>query len=877
MAFLRRWLLILSALVLGCGQMTAAGTRENRDFAAAIGAFQDGMWSRAETGFDSFKNSYPDSTDTPQAVLLQAQAEFKQGKLTNAITLLADTNNQAKAGNLADQYFYWIGEAQFQNKNYSGAATTWIALDQKFSESPLRLRAVLGAAAAYVQLGGWQQTVALLEETNGVFQGTVRMDSANELVSRGRLLLAQAKFALKDLAGEFAVLASLNSQTLKPDLDWQRAYLLYQNRDAAGDSDAALAATTNLLEIARLKNPGGLLAESVAMHAGALEKSGLTNEAIAAYQENLTNSASAEQQRQAVLKVAELAIAQGRLPVATNALETFLAGFPGSAAADVAVLTLGELQLKNYAAQPTFATNDLLEAQTNFDQFIGTFTNSPLLGKAYLDRGWCEWLPEKNPGSSGDFAMAVEKLPFSEDLAVARFKLGDALFAKGDFAGARTNYEAVVDDFTNFPDVGEALGAQALYQLLRSCLELNDVGGASNSLARIIKIYPPSDLTTNRILTAGILITGEGLTDLGQPANALTLFQKFKELSPDSDLLPEVDLAMARAYEQEHDWPSAIGVYNGWLRQFGTNATLLPQVEYAQAWANFQAGDETNAYDLFTNFITKFSANGLAPVAQWWVGDHFFRTGDFVGAERNYEYVFQNWPESQLAYPAKIMAGRAAMGRGSYQDATNYFTSLTDDTNCPPDYDAQALFAYGDALVQMPSPDTNNPLANFNLAVAVFKTICQKYPANGFGARAWGEIGNCDYQLGDYVSATNAYSQVYFNTNSPADISARSQAQIGSGLALEKMAATATGTNQTALLDQALDNYLLVFDGQNLRGAEQSDPWWLKEAGLHAAPLVGMLNDVKAEKLFYKSLETALPQLADSIEKKIAALPPDKN
>jgi hypothetical protein len=51
----------------------------------------------------------------------------------------------------------------------------------------------------------------------------------------------------------------------------------------------------------------------------------------------------------------------------------------------------------------------------------------------------------------------------------------------------------------------------------------------------------------------------------------------------------------------------------------------------------------------------------------------------------------------------------------------------------------------------------------------------------------------------------------------------------------------------------------------------------LKEAGLHAAPLVGLLNNATTEILFYKDLESALPQLTDSMEKKIAALSADKN
>jgi len=51
--------------------------------------------------------------------------------------------------------------------------------------------------------------------------------------------------------------------------------------------DAALAVTTNLLQIAQLETNAGWRAESVALRAGALEQLGRTNDAMAAYQENV--------------------------------------------------------------------------------------------------------------------------------------------------------------------------------------------------------------------------------------------------------------------------------------------------------------------------------------------------------------------------------------------------------------------------------------------------------------------------------------------------------------------------------------------------------------------------------------------------------------
>jgi TolA-binding protein len=875
MAFRREWLLIWFTLVLSGGELLAASTREDRAYAAAISAFQDGMWSRAETEFARFTVKYPDSDRVAGAVLLQAEAGFKQGKYPEIITLL--TLRKPGAGDLADQYVYWIGEAQFQAGDLSAAAETFISLARDFPQSSLRLRAVVEAAAAHAQLGEWPRLGALLEPTNSVFQRAVQMDPANELVARGSLLLAQARFAQADLAGAAAVLESLDFRMLKPDLDWQRAYLLYQVKLATGDTNAALAATTNLVQIARSKKDDALQAEGVALRARVLEQLGQTAAAMAAYAETLTLNAPVERQRQAILKMAELAIAQGQFSDAEQSLEKFRAQFPVSPATDVALLTLGELHLKDYIAQLEatnhlpVATNHLPEAQARFDQFLHTCTNSPLAGKAYLDRGWCLWLAARAPESFEAFQAAAQRLPPSEDLALARFKMGDALFAQKDYTNALENYRRVVDDFADFPAVTQTLGDRALYQMLRANLELQNLAGANSALARILKLYPASDLADS-----GLLLVGEGLADARQPAAARALFQKFAGMFPNSPLRPQVELAIARSYEQEQNWPAAISQYESWRGDFPTNAAR-PRADYALAWANFQAGNEPNAFQLFTNFVGQFPTHELAPLAQLWVADHYFRLGgtNYMDAERNYKMLYQNtnWQGSPLIYQARLMAGRAALGLPSYPDAIDHFQSLTSDTNCPPDLNAQALFAYGSALMLKDSPDTNNPLANFQTAVSVFNQICERYPTNELNAQAWIGIGKSNLQLTNYDGATNAYAQVL---DSPyADIAARSQAQIGLGLVLEKKADLATGLDQTNLLQMALNNYLRVFDtwtGKDLRDGEVADEFWVKKAGLQALPLMQMLGAGDPDK-FIDQLEKLFPQSQDSLEKKRPALP----
>jgi TolA-binding protein len=874
MAFLRQWLLIWFALILGGETIMAASARENRDYAAAAGAFQDGMYDRATNDFAQFVEKYPDSDRAAEAVLLRAQAELKLGKLADAVAQLTSTDNLAKAGKLADEYFYWAGEAQFQAADYSSAAKTWITLSQQFPESRLRLRAVVEASAAFAKISQWQQTVALLENPLGVFPLAAQNDPGGEQVVRGQLLLAQAKFELKDFAGASVILEPLLiSKALKPDLHRQCALLFYQVKIAAGETDAALAVTTNLLQTARLEKNNDWIAESTALRAGALEKLGRADEAIAAYQENLTN-APVERQREAVQKIAELAIAQNQFTVATNALEEFLAQFPDSPSADIASLTLAELHLKDYVAQSA-TTNQLPEVQARFDQFIGTFTNSPLLGKAYLDRGWCEWLAVNIPGSLDDFKIAALQLPPSEDLLVAWFKMGDAQFLQGDYAGAQENYRAVLDSLKLFPEASATLGDRALYQSLRASLELKDMADATNALAQIFGKSPASKLAPG-----GALLVAESQTDMTQPANARALLENFQRTFTNSVLRPQVDLAVARTYEREQNWPAVITNYANWLENFPTN-DLRPQAAYSLAWADFQAGDETNALVQFTNFVAQFPTDTNAPLAQWWVADYFFRANDFANAERNYKNIFQNvnWQGSpaenrtSLFYPAQMMAGRAAAARQDYNGAIGfYFTKLESDTNCPIDLRVQATFEHGFALMRSDSTDTNNPLANFGAATNEFFQIVQLYPTNEQGALAWFYIGDCYLQLTNYDAATNAYAQVL---NSPsAGIAARSRAQIALGGALEKMAALTTGGGQNVLLKMAQNDYYDVFRGNNLRQeqGEAPDPFWQKKAGLEAERLAEYFQEWKTAFHYYQDMTTNWPALQTALGDKIDRL-----
>jgi outer membrane protein assembly factor BamD (BamD/ComL family) len=779
---------------------------------------------------------------------------------------------------LADEYLYWCGEAYFQNTNYAAAADVFGKLAGSFPASSRRLEASVREAAAWAKRGEWLRVAELLQNPNGPFRQAARGNPDNEFFARGLLLLAEAELTQKHHTEAEAALQPLASSKLTPELDWQRKYLICRAQLGAGRIDEAKVGSADLLSLAEKIGQRDWLAASVAFRAGILEQLGQRGEATALYQRNLTTNAPVEQQRQAILKIGGLALAQHQLAETIQKLETFLGRFSNSPAADVALLTLGELHLKQHvslaetnhapiATPPTAAaTNHWQQALTNFDRLIIVFSNSVFVGKAQLGRGWCYWISSNIPESVAAFKAAAAQLPASEDLAVARFKLADGLFAQKDFAGALQNYRGALEAAADLPGIKEALTPQALYQMLRASLGLKDLAGAEDAMRKILESHPHSVVADR-----SVLLVGQGYADAEKPDQARARFREFVELFPGSVLRPEVELAMAQTREQESDWPAAIVEYGAWLDRFATNR-LHPQAEFYRALANFHAGNETNALTQLTNFVAQFGTNDLAPLAQWWVADYYYRQKDYLSAETSFKRLFQTWPMSELANEASMMAGYAAVGRLEYAEAIGYFTNLTSNPNWPP-LKIQATFAYGGALMLRDSGKTNNS-ASLREAIQVFGTIVSGTNAEQT-ARAWGEIGKCYFQLGaqepqNYESASNAFQQVISSPD--AGVAARSHAKVGLALVAEKQAGLKSGAEKSELLKLARDNYLDVFYETNLREGETRDLFWVKEAGLGAARVVEFqpFQEWSQAEKFYDRLLHLLPQMKDTLEKKKA-------
>ncbi|MDW8308151.1 MAG: tetratricopeptide repeat protein [Verrucomicrobiales bacterium] len=877
-------LLALVGLLLLCGSAPAraAAPGENRAWAAANRAFEDQLWERAEAEFARFAERFPESSRVPEALLRRAQAQFHQGRHTDAIAQLSAA--LPRAGLLTEEYLFWLAHAQAQAGQHAAASDTFERLLREFPNSTRRTETRVALAAARARLGQWPQIIALLGGPDGAPELGLPTNAPARVQAQARLLLGEAFLAQNQFDRAEAALRPWPGPLPSDEvtLTWQRQYLLCRAALGAGRTNDVFPAAATLIELAQTANRPDLRAESVAFLAGVREAAGQADEAAAAWKQNLAPDTPPERQREALVRLTELTLTRGQLAAAIATLEEFLNRFSNAPAADVALLTLGELHLKGHlsatrtppgapaesTSAATDATNQVRRALEYFDRLLAAFPDSAQVGHAQLNRGWCFWLLGDFARAADAFEAAAARLPDSPELAVARFKLADARFAQNDPVAAREHYAAALAVATNQPDA-RPLVPQLLQQLVRVNVALTNAEGAAAAMRQLLE-WPEAPAAAAATSGAGpfvraLLLVGQSFLDARAPERARALFAEFVERFPESPERPAVELHLARALEKENRWAEAQALYAAWMERFPEHP-LRPQAEFFHALAAYRAGAETNALALFTNFVARFPTHPLAPQAQWWIADHFYNRGEFPEAEKSYRLLFQTWPQSELAFEACMMSGRAALGWRNFNGAIECFTNLASRLDCPPALWAQAVFAYGNTLMLTAGTDTNRA-AHFEEAIRVFSKIHERQPTNEIAALAWGEIAKCYWQLQSWSNALSAFERVM---SAPvAGPGARSEAQVGLALMLEEMARGEPATNQPALLRAALNHCLDVLYLKNLREGESPDWFWVKKAGLEAGRLAERLGEWSVAVNLYRRLQELMPPLRESLERKI--------
>jgi TolA-binding protein len=854
----------VAALSLGVSTL-AEGELEAWRVAARY--FQGAAYDLAERELQGFVQRHPDSAKAAEAHLLLAECRFHQRNHEGALEVLRA--GLERAGVLVDQYRYWVAENLLQLGRWDEAIAEYQVVLRDWPESARRLDAVVGQASALQRAGRAGEAFGLLADPEGVFLRQVAAGAGGEVVARGYLLLGEAALAGGQAGAGEALLSAWQPESMPSALGWQRDYLVTRLQAGSGRWEAAAETVLGLVDrLSGVTNGVGAVqrADALALAGEVLLKQGDASRALGLFEQNLGVAVPTARRHEAGEQIATIILARGE--EGGFARLGLLAGrSPGDPALDPVRVAWAELGLRRYyGLAPAQRPAGLGELAQIRQQLGAVVTNAAGIwtGRAKYALGWCLWeergdvktmAPRWALGAAA-FEGAAEQLPRSIEQAVARFKAGDFRFGVGDYPVALGHYWAVATNYTEWPELRKGFADQALYQVVRGSVVSGDMEAAERAMGMILAWYPESYFGDR-----SVLVFGQALGGQGHPAEARRLFTEYLSKFPTSGQSAELGLAVARTYQQEGKWDEAVTEFQRWLDDHPEHASR-GQAGYELAWSTYRAGDAGRAFERFTGFLSTFPLHSRAPDALHWVADYHFVQGRFDQAEREYQRIYQNtnWPASELTFHARVMAGRSAFRRMSYRDARAYFTELI-NTNCPPGLLPEAYFLLGDTI--RAGADATNLLASLGEAIVAYSKIPQNHPESRFVPLAWGEIGNCHYQLGSadskqYDLALAAYTNVMASVR--ADVTARSQAAVGVAQTLERKAMLPSGGDRNALLTEALAQYLAVTEGKNLREGELADLFWVERAGSAGAALAEQLQRWEvAEGLYRRLIELAPP------------------
>jgi tol-pal system protein YbgF len=100
---------------------------------------------------------------------------------------------------------------------------------------------------------------------------------------------------------------------------------------------------------------------------------------------------------------------------------------------------------------------------------------------------------------------------------------------------------------------------------------------------------------------------------------------------------------------------------------------------YKAAMFRFEEGDNVRAREGFTAVVARFPDSPMADNAQFWVGECYFREGNFKQAILEYEKVISQYPKSDKIAPATLKQGMAFEKLGDAESARYLYSKVVKD------------------------------------------------------------------------------------------------------------------------------------------------------------------------------------------------------
>lgn len=829
-------LLLAVCLLLGAAQAGAAEPSERHEFDSALALFGDQHFGTAERAFAELVAKHPQTPFRPDAILYQARSRLNQGNFAGGLDLLS--REKENAGNIADRYQFFIGEGFLGSGQFREAAAAFASLRSDFPESAFWLDTFPRQATALAEAGNWPAISELLLQPDGPFLKAVESTPGMATVVQGLLLVAEAEIRNGRPRNALLWLERIQPSGTRADLRWKRQLLQARAQVATEPVPNRLELATNILEGAReLRSPEAIAVAQLflarMLAEGARTNEVLVDQALGVLEDVInTTSGPAEPRREALTELVRIMLGRGDLDGVLDRLKRFVAGAPDDPAVGAALLAASEIRLRQAVVvglTNAAAAAELRRVALEDLQVVVARSGPPvLLGRTWLQVGWAHWLENRFAEARSAFGKAVDLLPPSDDATVAAFKTGDCELAMAHPQAALDIYRQVEERLQRRPGGAPGLLDELEFQRLRAALSAGNLSEAEQAVTNLAATFATSELTARATVLLGVHFSRNGRLQ-----EARKWMKTFIEKNPASPYRDQAELVVARSLDRENKWGEAAAAYDAWIKAY-PESPQRPKVEYLRADATYRSGDPTGALAYFTRLASERQDTEESVLAENWLATYYWNAGAsfYAEAQKHYQLLYgrSNCPP-ELAFDARMMAGRAAYASSDFKAARDLFTDIIElvpSTN-PPVALADVYFALADTISRESRAATNE--VAYREVVAALTRITTLFPDTAVSAAAFGRLGEVHVEWANrtpdsaalLAAGNKAFERAIAAPQASRSTVQRAKVRMGGLRELEKKP------------DEALDLYLdVVYSPEE----PSVDLYVVQEAGLGAARLL---------------------------------------
>jgi TolA-binding protein len=548
-----------------------------------------------------------------------------------AVQALRPLLEQGRSGRWYEAALYWTGEAQLSLGDVAGAARRLTELVERFPTGAYVENALYSLGYAWQKTGEHERGLQAFQRLLQAFPHSPLRRSAEYGVARALVALQR-----------FAEAAPY----------WER---LHQQAESPERAE-----------------------EAAFWRAVSWTRAERCDQAAPAFQSYLARFPQGLHRADALITLAECALAAGDLLEASQHVAAFLQSFPADPRRESLLLRLADAYDQAGQVAP---------AIERYSQWLAAFPYHPQRGDILLRRGLLYHMQADYGRAVRDFSDALSQTSAPQQQALAHRLLAESYWHLDDCAAALPHFAAViaggtdaerrlarwrrgmcayrnrqlaaaVEDFSRLVD-DAAFGGdrQGLLLLLGQSLAALDRDAEAVARLRQLLASEPSD----EVLPQALATLGASLFKIGQAAQALPVYEQLLNAVPDLAGRERLHLQLARLY-REQPAPERAKTHLEAAAQ-GQDAAIAAEALYLLADLLVEGGAPSDAMAL----LQKLTAGDGLP--QRWVGIAHYRLALL------YEEA-QQWPEAWQAYQAAASAAtdpklaEAARGRAQHLKET---------------------------------------------------------------------------------------------------------------------------------------------------------------------------------------------------------------